>query len=483
MTSSLSSVGSITSAGVGSGLDVESIITKLMGIEQQPLKQLQTAATGIQTKISAFGALQSGMSGLRDAALALTNPSAWSSTTASSGDATSVAATSSASAVPGSYSVTVQKLATAQSVASTAVAGSSTLVGAGTMHIDLGSWAGATSFAAKAGSTGVDITVSDTDTLASLRDKINAAGAGVNATVVTDATGARLVYTSSSTGTDNGFRITATPASGAGADLSTVAFDPPTSTATTLTQAAANAAATINGLSVSSASNTLTDVIQGLTLTLAKEGTAPVQITVAQDTASTKTLIQGFVTAYNSLATTLASDIKYDSTTSTAGILQGDSTAVSLQRQVRNMLTASNGASSVFSTLSQAGLEMQADGTLKINDSKLASAMGNLPELKKLFANSDTANPAKNGIARRLREFGDAALSTDGFLTARTDGLNKSLSINAKSQADMQNRLDATEARLRAQYTALDSKMATLNALSAYMTQQITNWNNIKTSA
>ena len=480
MTSSISSVGSITSAGVGSGLDVESIITKLMAIEQRPLTQLQTAATGIQTKISAYGALQSGLSGFRDAALALTNPSAWSGTTGTSSDATGVGVSATPSASPGSYAVTVQNLATAQSVASTALANSGALVGAGTLHIDLGTWTTPTGFSAQSGSSGVDIDVSDTDTLATLRDKINAAGAGVNATIVTDTSGARLVYTASSTGAANGFRIAA--ASGAAPGLQALAWDPPSSTATTLTQGGVNANATINGLAVNSASNTLTDMVQGLTLTLSKASTSPVQISVVQDTASTKTLIQSFVTAYNSLAKTLANDIKFDSATGSAGVLQGDSTAVSLQRQLRNMLTASPGASTVFTTLSQAGLEMQADGSLKINDGKLSSAMANLPELKKLFANNDVADPGKNGIVRQLRGFADSVLGTDGMLTARTDGLTKSLNTNSKSQSALQDRLDATEARMRAQYSALDTKMATLNALSTYMTQQITNWNNIKTT-
>ncbi len=475
----IGSTGSITSAGIGSGLDVDTIVTKLMAIEGRPLTLLQTAATGINTKISAFGALQSSVAALRDAALALTNPSAWSGTTGSSSDASAVGVASSASAVPGSYAVTVQKLATAQSVASSAYASNSAIVGAGTLHIDLGSWA-AGSFAAKAGSTGLDISIDAADTLAGVRDKINAAAAGVTASIVTDTTGARLVLSSATTGADNGFRMTAANAAGDPNNLAALAFDPPNSSSTTLTQAGANAAATINGLAISSASNSLTDVVQGLTLTLSKESTSPVQITVAQDSFSTKTLTQSFVTAYNGLATTLANDIKYDSGTSTAGVLQGDSTAVSLQRQLRNMLSASSGASSAFGTLSQAGLEMQADGTLKINDTKLGAAMGNMAELKKLFANADTSGGGNDGFARKLRALGDSALGIGGLLTSRTDGLNKSLTANTKSQSAMQTRLDATEARMRAQYSALDTKMATLNALSTYMTQQIANWNKSK---
>ena len=472
----IGSTGSITSQGIGSGLDVDTIVTKLMAIEGRPLTLLQTAATGINTKISAFGALQSSVAALRDAALALTNPSAWSGTTGSSSDAGAVGVASSASAVPGSYAVTVQKLATAQSVASGAYASSSAVVGAGTLHIDLGSWA-AGGFTANAGSTGLDISIDAADTLAGVRDKINAAAAGITASIVTDTSGARLVLSSATTGADNGFRIAAANAPGDPNNLAALAFNPPNSTGTTLTQAGANAAATINGLAISSASNSLTDVVQGLTLTLSKESASPVQITVAQDAFSTRTLIQSFVTAYNGLATTLANDIKYDNGTSTAGVLQGDSTAVSLQRQLRNLLTASSSASSAFSTLSQAGLEMQAGGTLKINDAKLGAAMGNMAELKKLFANADASGGGNDGFARKLRALGDSALGTEGLLTARTDGLNRSLTANTKSQSAMQTRLDATESRMRAQYSALDTKMATLSALSTYMTQQIANWN------
>jgi flagellar hook-associated protein 2 len=481
MTSSISSTGTISSAGIGSGLDVETIVTKLMAIEQQPLKLLQNTATTIQTKISAFGGLQSSVSAFRDAALALTNPSTWSGTAGTSSDAGSVGVSSTASAVAGSYAVTVQALATTQSVASTAFAASSSTVGSGTLHINLGQWsaAPASTFTAASGATGLDIVVTDTDTLATLRDKINAAGAGVSASILTDTSGARLVLNSSATGAANGFQITA--ANGASGNLAALAYDPPNSTGTKLTQSAANAAATINGLSVSSATNSLSDMIQGVTLNLFKVSSTPVQISVAQDTTATKTAIQGFVTAYNALATLLTTDTKYDSGTSTAGVLQGDSTAVTLQRQLRNLLGASSGASTVFTTLSQAGLETQADGTLKINDAKLTSAMGKLPELKKLFANSDTTNPANDGIVRRLRVLSDSLVNSDGLLTTRTEGLNTSLKTNQKSQDAMNDRLAAVEARMRAQYTALDTKMATLNTLSTYMTQQITNWN--KTNA
>ncbi len=315
-----------------------------------------------------------------------------------------------------------------------------------------------------------------------MRDKINAANAGVTASIVTDQTGFARRSTSSATGEANGFQVAATDADGNGLDaqgLSALAYDPSAGTsATSLTQAGADATLTVNGLAIRSASNTLTDVVEGLTLTLAKTTSAPVQIGVTQDSGAIKQAIQTFVSAYNDLASTLGKATKYDTTTKVAGALQGDSTAVTLQRQLRNMLTASSGASSVFTTLSQAGLEMQQDGTLKINDGKLSSALGNLGELKRLFANADIdGNGANDGIAVQLRKFGDAVLGADGMLTTRAAGLSAKLASNTQDQDKLNDRLADTEARLRAQYTALDSKMATLNALSAYMTQQIATWN------
>jgi flagellar hook-associated protein 2 len=476
MTTSISATGSISSAGIGSGLDVNSIIAGLMRVEQAPLIQLQTQETSIQSTISAFGAVQSAMSTFRDAVGALALPSTWNATASTSADPGSVSVASTASAATGNYAVQVQSLAASQSTVSGTFADSSALVGAGTLHVDLGSWsAGQTAFTAKSGSTGMDITATATDTLATLASKVNAAGAGISASVVNDASGSRLVFSASSTGTDNAFRITATDG---GSGLAAFAFDPPGgATATTLTQSAANAAATINGLGITSATNTLSNVLDGLTLTLAKVTTSPVQITVAQDAAAVKQSVQSFVDSYNALSSLLSTDLKYDSSTKTAGPLQADSAATTLQRQLRSMIGAPSSASSAFSTLSQVGLEIQADGTLKLNDTKFSSALANPAELKKLFTNVDAADPSNNGIATQLRAFGNAVLGSDGLLTARVAGLNTKLSNNQKDQDTLNSRLADTQARLQKQYSALDTQMANINTLSTYVTQQIANWN------
>jgi len=316
---------------------------------------------------------------------------------------------------------------------------------------------------AKSGSTGKDITITATDTLETLAAKVNSSSSGVSATIVNDASGSRLVFTSSTTGTDNAFRITAVDADSANTDasgLSALAFDPAGGTsATTITQPAANAAATINGLPVSSATNSLVNVFSGLTITLSKVTSAPVQLSVAQDTTAIKKSVQTFVDAYNALSSLLSTDLKYDSSSQTAGPLQGDSAASSLQRQLRGLVGEASSASSVFSTLSQVGLEFQTDGTLKINDSKLTSAMANPVELKKLFTNVDATTPDNNGFATKLRTLSNAVLGGDGLLTARLSGLSTKLTRNQKDQDTLNDRLEATRARLQAQYTALDAKM------------------------
>ena len=474
MTTAISTTGSVSSAGIGSGLDVNAIITGLMKVEEKPLDSLKDQATTIQSTISAFGAIKAAMSAFRDASATLALPSSWNATAGTSSDPTAVGVTTGSNAAPGSYSIQVTKLAASQSTVSGTFPTSTALVGAGTLHIDLGTWSsGQAAFTAKSGSTGKDIVVTATDTLETLAAKVNSSSSGVSATIVNDASGSRLVFTSSTTGTDNAFRVTADTGG-----LSALAFDPPGgTTGTTITQPAANAEASINGLPVTSATNSLVNVFSGMTITLSKVTTAPVQVSIAQDMVAIKKSVQTFVDAYNGLSSLLSTDLKYDSASQTAGPLQGDSAAVAMQRQLRGLVGSASTASSAFATLSEVGLEFQTDGTLKINDTKLTSAMANPVELKKLFTNVDATTPDNNGFATKLRTLTNAVLGGDGLLTARLSGLSTKLTHNQKDQNTLSDRLDATRARLQAQYTALDAKMASINTLSTYMTQQIANWN------
>jgi flagellar hook-associated protein 2 len=477
---------SVSSLGIGSGLDANSIVTKLVALESQPITDLQTAAGKIQTKISAYGQIQSAVSAVRDAARKLTSVDLWGATTAASADATAVNATTTSGAQTGTYSVDVTALAKPQSVVSNnALASSSTTLGSGSLSIELGTWSD-TGFTGATGGSPISVPVAATDTLSDIRDKINSSGAGVKASIITDSSGARLVIQSATTGEANGFRITATDNDGNGGDatgLSALAYDPTNgTTGTKLTQAASDAQATINNIAVKSPTNTLSEVISGLTITLSKvtstdTGSNPVNITVGQDTASITKAITDFATAYSSMATLLKTDTKYDDSSKTAGPLQGDSGALSVQSQFRGIVGSSSGASSTFGTLSSIGLEIQTDGTIKVNTTKLTSSLANTGEVKKLFSNSDSDNPTNDGIMTRLRVLGDNLLGVDGALTTRSAGLTQSITDNQTRQDTLQARVDLYEKRLRAQYSSLDTIMAGLTSQSNYVTQMISSLN------
>lgn len=468
----------LTSLGVGSGLDSESIVTKLVALERQPITNLQSQASTIQSRISAFGQIQSSISSLRDAASKLTSPDLWSSTVATSSDASSVSFATSTGAAIGNYNVSVSSLAAAQSVVSNTVLSSATsTLGSGTLTIELGSWSGST-FTNKTGSSAVNITVAATDTLSDIRDKINGSNSGVSASIVSDASGARLVMSSSNTGVSNGFRVTVADNDGNNTDasgLSALSFLDPTSTTgpTKQTQTAANAAATVNGVSVTSESNTFSNVLTGISMTVSKQTTSPVTVSVAQDNATITKAITDFASAYSAVDALLKNDTKYDDSTKTAAVLQGDSTATGLQYQLRNILGSSSTASSVFSTLSSVGLETQSGGALTVNTTKLTAALSNLTEVKNMFSATDLTGGGADGFATKFRNFADNVLGIDGSITTRTDGLNTQLKDNQQQQSDLDARSQLYEQRLRAQYSALDTTMAGLTSQGNYVTQMI----------
>lgn len=481
MATSISGVGSLSSAGLGSGLDVNSIVASLMAVEARPLDMLKSQAKDLDSQISTFGKLQSFFSVLRDKSNALTSTSLWNGTTATSGDATAVKVTSGAAAAAGSYQVNVSTLAKAQTL--TASAAASSTFNEGSITIELGAWTGdpIDTFTAKASSVPVTIDIGAGETsIEAVRDKINGAGAGVIASIVNDASGARLSIRSKDTGLENGFRITTVETVGdadATAGLSALDYDPAGGlTQMTAAQQASNATLTVNGIDISSASNTLVDVVDGLTLNLMKTTASPVDVSVAVDTETVKTKVTEFVTAFNDLANFMRTQMAYNADSKSGGALQGDRAAVSLLNQLRGVINVESSASGTWTRLSEVGISMKGDGTLAIDSTKLGNGLANLPELKKLLA-TDGADSASSGFIRRFKELADAALGSEGTFENRNASLKEMLSRNGKNQDDYEVRLAQTESRLRRQYTALDATMAQLNGLSSYLGQQLKSLN------
>lgn len=471
---------SLSSLGVGSGLEAESIVTSLVALERKPADAIKAENTKLDTKVSTWGKIQSAFSSLQDAAKALNTNDFWTAAKATSSDATAVGVTTSANSAPGAYSITVQSLASSQYVASSAFADKTAPVGQGTLSIQVGTYTSAggpppvVTFNAKAAASQLNITIGPEDnTLEKIRDKINAAGAGITASLVNDVTGTRLVLRGA-TGAENAFKITATE-NPAAPGLSALAYDASTggTSQMTRTQTASNAQATINGLAVSSASNTMTDVVDGLTLQLSKVSTTPVNVEVNRDTDAIRKGIDTFVSAYNNVVSTIRVQSKYDEASKTAGPLQGDATARGLLSQIRNLIGSSSGASSVFDRLSDVGLDIQTDGTLSVKSDKMSSAMNNLGELKKFFANSDAGNVGNDGLSQRISSLTVQLLGTDGAINSRTDGIKGLIERNKDKIERIDVKASLVEARLRAQYTLLDANMAKLNGLSSYVTAQL----------
>jgi flagellar hook-associated protein 2 len=475
--------GTISSAGIGSGLDVKSIVDKLVSIEHRPVDLIATQQKSVQTKLSSFGLLKNYMGNLKDAANQLADSALWKSTTATSTNAAIATATptpgSLTAAAIGSYHLKVGNLAQAQTLVSKPVADTKAELGAGSLKIEIGTWGADGKFKAKADTNPASIDLADgASSLEALRDRINAANAGVNATILRDAKGARLVVKSSTTGEENAVRITASgPAEGdpAPAGLAALAYDPPNTGAGAMTQAQAglNAHATINGVDISSASNVLDGAVEGLTISLQKASDDAVDIGVGADTATMKKALASFVSAYNDIAGYIANQTKYDAATKSAGTLQGDATTLQLQKMLRSALSDASGASGALPRLLDVGIHLGADNALVMDSTKADKALVNPQEMARAFAGRDSDNSANNGFGVRFAELGTKTLGFDGLFTSRTQAMQATINRYQDRQDKMEDLVTQYQERMMKVYTALDTKMSTLTAQSNYVTQQM----------
>lgn len=476
----------ISSVGIGSGLEVETIVKQLVALESKPIAALQTKASGINTQISAFSQLKSQISNLQDQVDKLAKPATWLGNTLTSSNATQVTGTATSSAVQATYDVKVSQMAAGQTIGSGLVKSGTTL-GPGKLTITMGQWgstsdAGVSSdFQAKTKegqgvSFEVNITAED-DSLAKIAAKINAAKGDVSATVLKDHTGERLVLQSKATGVDSAFTVDAE-----GAGLQQFAYQGTDVSGTGMSRSvkAQDTLATINGIQMASHTNVFEEAAAGVTLTVSQkmaDGDAPVRITIANDTATAKTALKNLVESYNALSSALNTMTAYDKESKTAGTLQGDSTAVNLQSALRRLLSGPGGAGGEFSSLSQMGIAFQKDGSLKIDDTKLDKALKDPDSMAKFFS-VDVEDASQDGLAVRLKDFTRGLLSTDGTFATKDTTLKDALKRNTADQNRQTARVTAYEARLRAQYTRLDSQMASLSALDKYVSQQVSAWNN-----
>lgn len=434
---------SITSLGIGAGLDANNIVASLMAVERAPLNALNQRESAFKARISAFGSLSSKFDALKTAAENLATPSKIAAYTANIGDEEILSASAGTYAGAGSYSVNVIQVAQAQKSFSALYAGTDTFA-AGTLTFTIGG-------------NNVDVEFAG-GSLDDVRTAINNANIGVTATTVAGDAGSRLVLTAKETGTDNAFSLSVT---GGDANLQNLAnFD----AAHPNKRDALNAVVEIEGETVTSQSNKITGAIPDVTLNVKSVGSTDVEI--ARSTETLVDNVKAFVTAFNDAANELRKSSAFDAGTKTAGPLNGDATVRTLQNLIRQAATdvPAGVAGSTFETLSSLGIEFKRDGTLSLDESKLDKAVETDFEA--------TVNTL-NAFGQAMADVGDQATRFDGLLASRTSGLNDSVR-NLESQRErMQFQLGLTEKRLRAQFTSLDKLMGQLNTTSAYLGQQL----------
>lgn len=448
----------ITSLGVGSGLDLTGLLDQLQEAERGKLAPISLQKTQQQAKISAYGQLQTSLNGFQDALAIINDPKLYQSLSANvRGD--SITATTTAEALPGSYRVDVSQLATSGSIASgRVVAKDQVLDLQGTTALKLTFGNGDT----------VDIAIAADSTLNDIRDAINAnKQSGVNATIINDGEGYRLALSSKATGEDasiNSFSFV---------DAADAATTGPFAEDAATKRAGEDAALTVNNIAISSAKNKVEGAIQGVTLNLAELNiatgeTASITVNIERDTLKQREAITGFVKAFNDLKGTIGTLTAFNAETGTVGKLLGDSAVRTIESRLRSVLTGGVEGGE-FSTLSQLGITLQRDGTLKVDDDNLSDLVANNPQALSAFFAGDNK---EGGLAGKLGASIEQMLGNNGVLKGAITGAeNRVKSLDTRFER-MEKTIEGTISRYRNQFSQLDVMIAQMNSMSSYLMQQ-----------
>lgn len=450
----------ISSPGLGSNLDVSSIVSQLMAIERQPVNRLDVKEASYQAQVSAYGNIRSALSSFQGTVDALASASRFQTRTASSSDTTVATASASATAQSGTVNLDIVKVAQNQVLAAAGQASTTTSIGTGTSTeirfefgtisggtLTNGQYTGATFSPDATALTGTVTIDASNNSLAGIKDAINSAGIGVKASIVGDgsANPYRLVLQSSTSGAAGSIKVTVT---GDSALQGLLANDPSGTQALTQTAVAQNAELTVNGLSVTSKSNSLSDIVQGVTLNIVKAGTA--SIAVGRDTSAAQKGVQDFVKSYNDLNGLLVSASAASPSTSAGKTgsknpLNGDAAVRTIQAQLRSVLGESLGGGFSLRSLSQVGITFQRDGTLALDSGKLSTAATTDPDaLAALFATSGTATDSLVSVRRQTSATKAGNYSIDVTQLATQGRITGSAAANLTISSGVNDRITLT---------------------------------------
>jgi flagellar hook-associated protein 2 len=448
----------LSSAGIGSGLDVAGIVQQLVAVERTPeanrITKEQTATT---TKISGLATLKGAMSAFQSVLSPLKTVEAFSVRSATTSDDKIFTATATTKAAAGTYDIEVVKLAQAQQLASDPFAdGSKTVVGTGTLAVSLGDKT-------------VSVKITETNSsLEGIRDAINsvAGNPGVRATIVQATDGAHLVLSSANTGAANVIKVTSDDAA-----LSKVTYDAAGGNTANYDQRkeALDSEIKIAGFQHKSATNVVKDAIDGVTLTLKEEGETAT-LTVTQDTAAATARIKNFISQYNAMQGQLASLQSYNPSTGQSGQLLGDALARNVTSEVRRGLADPvSGLEGEYKSLAMLGITTTKDGSLTLDEAKLTEA------LNKDFNGVGAVFGSENGVAARLAKVIETRLSATGDIATRNASLDKRTKQIAKDTAVLNARMEKLTAQYTTQFSKLDTVLSQLQSTSSYLTQQLAN--------
>ena len=452
----------ITSLGVGSGLDLTGLLDQLQAAERGKLAPITLQKKQQQAKISAFGQLQTSLNSFQDAVAKINDPKLYQSLSANvrgTGGGEAIKATAAADALPGSYRVEVSQLATSGTLASSRVDTKDQaldLQGATALQLTFGD------------GESVDINIVEGSSLADIRDAINAdKEAGVNATLINDGTGYRLALSSKTTGAD------ASIESFSFVDTDGAVVPGPFAEDALTKRPGENAALTVNGIAISSAENSIEGAIQGVTLnltelTIADGETASSTINIERDTLKQREAINGFVKAFNDLKGTIGKLTSFTGDSETAGELVGDNTVRTIESRLRSVLTGGVEGGEL-STLNQLGITLQRDGKLKVDEEALDDLVANNPQaLNDFFAGENEGD----GMAGRLNTTIEQMLGNNGVVKLAISGAeNRVKSLDDRFER-MEKTIEGTISRYRTQFGQLDAMIAQMNSMSSYLTQQ-----------
>lgn len=472
----------IAVGGIGSGLDINSLVTQLVAAEGQPAQaRLNRREVSFQTELSALGTLKGALAELQSAVKGLVNADTLGGFKASLSSSEFFTASAADDAAPGSYQIEVKRLAQAQKLvtrAGRALASPDDVLGGGTLNIRFGAYAGG-SFTANPDADPQTLTIDPGSTLNEVRDAINAADVGVTANVINDGNGYRLALSAVATGKQNALEITVDDADGNDnnrAGLSLLAYSE-TNNNMLQTVAPKDARVIIDGVTVNSQSNTLDDALQGVNIELTAAQTddadGPVTLTVGRDTAAASGLMEKFVKAYNNFVNVSGSLSEYNPDGGPSGTLIGDAGLRAISGQLRRLLSdPQDNPDSKLSTFADLGVGTERDGTLRFDSQSLTAALEADPQgLTRLLTGDD----GESGLIGRFDRFLDQVLGSGGPLSQRTESLNNRIDKIGDQREALARRLDGLETRYRAQFTALDQMLSQLTATGDFLSQQLGN--------